>query len=205
MGAVAAVTPAGAAVQGSGTSLVSTTIAQLDLGDGLLGVRVLGDDSRSNLDKAQGVPEAATTLRPLEVSSTLAALNLSMPTVGVRSQGAEDRKNNLGIDLGSLGLTPVVDGQVVGGTLAALVDATGARSGMLTELTDLALVGGLVGVDSVDTVLGTNALKDYTQSGRGLNVDSVTALNLGALLDGLGIPLSNLSIDALAGLLDQLG
>jgi hypothetical protein len=208
VGAFGAVTPAGAAVQGAGTGLISTSMLAVDLGDGLLGIRVLGDDTRSNLDKLQGVPEGATTLRPLEVTSAVAALsalNQALPTVGVRSQGPVDRKDNIGVDLGSLGLTQVVDGQLVGGALAALVDAAGAKSSMLTDLTNLSLVGGLVDVNSISTVLGASALNDFTESGRLVDVDAISALNLGALLDGLGIALPNLSLASLAGLLDQLG
>src|SRR5687768_2829463 len=49
-----------AASPGIGTSVVGTTIAQLDLGD-ILSTRILGDDSIATIDKGVlAVPEAAT-------------------------------------------------------------------------------------------------------------------------------------------------
>jgi hypothetical protein len=206
VGAVATTTPAGAAVAGSGTSLVSTSLVTVDVGEGLLGIRVLGDDSRSNLDKLQGVPEASTVLRPLEITSNVAALsalNKAIPPVEVRSQGAEDKKD-AGIDLGSLGLPQVASGQLTPASLSAIVDSVSARSGMLSALSDLALVGGLADVDSVATLLGTAAATGSSDAVRALDVGAVGALNLGALLTGLGLDIDNLSLAMVEDLLAEL-
>ena len=213
VGAVATATPAGAAVSGAGTAVVGTSILAVDIGDGMLGIGVLTDASRSNLDKLQGVPEAATALRPLDITSNVDALsdlNKSIPTVEARSQGAED-KQSAGIDLGSLGLEALADGQLSAAELFAVVDSAGARSGITSEaLTNLALVGGLLDVDAINAVagdlplLGTNAAATASEASRTLDVGAVNLLNLGALLDGLGIPLGDLSLDQVADLLDTL-
>ena len=209
---------ASAATPGVGTSIAKTTVAQLDLGD-LLSARILGDDSRSSIDQSAGTPEAATVLRPLTLESgVIDALNLTLPEIEVRTTGAENRQEVAAIDLDQkldaiLNAVPalgdvapsVVSGVVAPASLAAVVDAAGARSGLNTELFDLAAGGGLVSVESVTGSLGTDAASADTDSVRGLDVDTISALNLGALLDGLGIPLTNLSVDTVAGLLDELG
>jgi hypothetical protein len=213
VGAVATTTPAGAAVSGAGTALVGTSILNVDVGDGLLGIGVLTDASRSNLDKLQGATEAATALRPLDITSNvpaLAALNKSVPTVEARTTGAED-KESAGIDLGSLGLEALADGQLSLASLFAIVDGAGARSGITSEaLTNLALVGGLLDLDAVNAVasevplLSTNAGTSSTEASRLLDVGAINVLNLGALLDGLGIPLGDLSLDQVLGMLEGL-
>jgi hypothetical protein len=196
-----------AASPGIGTSAVTTTIAQLDLGD-LLSARILGDDSRSTIDKGVlAVPEAATVLRPLTIASgvpALSALNKEIAPVETRTQGAE-KKTDYSTDLDTIGLPQLIDGTVLPVSLSAIVDDAGARGGLLSTLSDLNVASGLVSVDSIVANLGTNAAKDSSLSTRGLDVDSIGALNLGALLAGLGLPLDSLDVADLSALTDALG
>ena len=208
---------ASAATPGVGTSLAKTTVAQLDIGNDLLSARVLGNDSASSIDPSRGTPEAATVLRPLTVTSgVIDALNVSLPEVSVRTTGAENRQEVAAIDLDSVLKDKLPDaldavagtlasGEISPASLAAIVDAVGARSGLNAELADLSAAAGLVSVDAITGALGTDAATVDTDTFQGLDVDTVSALNLGALLDGLGIPLTDLDVATVAGLLEELG
>ena len=194
-----------AATPGIGTSIVGTSVAQLDLGD-LLSARILGDDSIATIDKGVlAVPEAATILRPLTIASeALPALNKEIPPVETRSTGTE-KKTDYSTDLGGLLLPQLVDGTLTPATLSAIVDSAGARAGLINSLTDLVLAGGLLSVDSVTADLGANAAKESSTSTRGLDVGAISGLNLGALLAGLGLPLDRLGLPAIEDLTAQAG
>jgi LPXTG-motif cell wall-anchored protein len=194
-----------AASPGIGTSVVQTTIAQLDLGD-ILSTRILGDDSIATIDKGVlAVPEAATVLRPLTVTSgLLPALNKEIAPVETRSQGAEN-KTDYSTDLGNVLLPQLIDGSLTPATLSAIVDSAGARAGMIDTLANLVVGGGLVSVDSITANLGANAAKDSSTSTRGVDVGAISGLNLGALLAGLGLPLNALGLPDIEGLTDELG
>ena len=204
-GAVSAGTAGAATPNGVGTSSASNTVAQVDLGSGLLSVRVLGDDAQSSIDPKVGAPAAASVLHPLTVSSnTLSALNVSAPSVEARSSGAPQ---NVGTsrDLGATGLpSSVIKGVIDPAVLSAVVDAAGARSGLNAALNNLAAVGGVVSVDKVSSTLGANAAKADSDGTRGFSATNLNVLNLGALLDGLGLPLGNLSLAQIGNTLQSL-
>ena len=208
---------ASAATPGVGTSSVGTTVASLELGD-LLSADILSDDSQSSIDKAVGTPEAATVLRPLHLNSVISGLNLDLPPIEVRTTGAESRQEVAAIDIDqqvdtALNAVPaladlapsLVQGTLAPASLAAVVDTVGARSGLNSELVDLVAGGGLASVDRIAGNLGTDAATADSDGIRGLDVDTISALNLGALLEGLGISLTDLDADAVSGLLDELG
>jgi LPXTG-motif cell wall-anchored protein len=204
-GAVTSGTAGAATPNGVGTSSASNTVAQVDLGNGLLSVRVLGDDAQSSIDPKVGAPAAASVLHPLTVSSnTVSALNISAPSVEARSSGAPQ---NVGSsrDLGAAGLPgPVVKGVIDPAVLTAVVDAAGARSGLNAALNNLAAVGGVVSVDKIASSLGANAAKIDSDGTRGFSATNLQVLNLGALLDGLGLPLGNLSLAQIGNMLQSL-
>lgn len=195
---------ANAASPGVGTAQATTSLLQVELGD-LLAADVLSDASRSTLDKAvTSVPEAATALFPLTLASgSIDALNQQIAPTEVRSTGSE-QKTDYSADLGSV-LPAVVDGTLTPATLSALVDATGAKGGLLNNVADLAVGGGLLNVDAVAANLGTLAAKDASTGARTIDIDSISGLNLGALLAGLGIPVSDLDLATIVGLVESLG
>jgi hypothetical protein len=205
-GAVTAST-AGAATtpNGVGTSSASSTVAQVDLGNGLLSVRVLGDDGQSTIDPKVGAPEAATVMRPLTVSSnTVSALNLSAPTVEARSSGAQKSVND-SRDLGAAGLpASVVKGVVDPAQLTAVVDSASARSGLNAALSNLAAAGGVVSVDKISSALGAVAAHGNSDGLRGFSATNLQVLNLGGLLNGLGLPIGNLSLAQISSMLQNL-
>lgn len=194
-----------AATPGVGTSVVGTSIAQLDLGD-LLSARILGDDSIATIDKGVlAVPEAATVLRPLTLTSELLpALNQSIAPVETRSTGVE-KQTDYSTDLGNLLLPQIADGTLTPATLSAVVDSAGARAGLVNTLTNLVLGGGLVTVDSVAANLGANSAKESSTSTRGIDIGAISGLNLGALLAGLGLPLNALALPDITALTEELG
>jgi hypothetical protein len=203
----ATVGTAGAATtpNGVGTTSASNTIAQVDLGNGLLGIRVLGDDAQSSIDPKVGTPAAASVLHPLVVSSnTLSALNLSAPAVEARSTGSPQ---NVGSsrDLGASGLpASIVKGVIDPATLSAVVDSAGARSGLNAALNNLAAAGGVVSVDKITSTLGAVAAKSDSNGTRGVSATNLQVLNLGALLNGLGLPIGNLSLAQVSSMLQNL-
>ena len=204
---VAAIAPLSATIAraaeptGVGTGTVSSTVLRVDVGGGnVLSVRVLGDDGSSTNDPAKGSPASATSITPLTISSGVApALNAATPSVSTSSSGAED-KETFSKDLES---APAASGSL-SATLSSVVDTLGARSGIDASLTDLSVAGGLLNVPSATVTLGTNAANGEASGTRSISIPSIEVLNLGAVLNAIGLPLADLPLDQLLGLLNQL-
>lgn len=213
--AVATVAPSAAqdpaATAGAGVSSGSTSLLTLALGSDSLLLRLIGEDSLTSNDPASDGPLALERVSPLQVTSTLlpALGGVSLPTMEARSTSGSDSAATPGVNLGSLlAGTPVpglLSGVVDPVALQALVDANGATSGAQGAVHDLAVLGGLLQLDSATANLGSGALVTDANAVRGLQLDSLEVLDLAALLDALGISLADLSLDAAVGLLDQLG
>src|SRR5262245_48377265 len=97
---IAAIAPLSATIaeaaepSGVGTGTVSSTLLSVNVGDGLLSVRVLGDDGTSTTDPAKGTSMGSTSLTPLTISSTaVPALNVTSPSITSSSTGAEDKQS----------------------------------------------------------------------------------------------------------------
>src|SRR5205085_847102 len=69
----------------------------------------------------------------------------------------------------------------------------------------LSVAGGLLSIPSADVTLGTNAATAKASGTRAVSIPSIEVLNLGAVLQGLGITLADLPLDDLLALLDSLG
>lgn len=218
--ASATIGSAGAASTGVGTSKASTTILDVAVGtDGaLLGLRLLGDDSQSTIDaKTATAPEAFSKLTALSATSTVLQgadsndLNLAVGELESRQPGGDADVNNTPISLSVPGVpVPAGFGNVLTGTLSlahltSAVEAAAARSSLDASLTSLSVVGGLLNVDAVSSKSGTESVASSSSSSRSAAVDAITVLDLGAVLDGLGISISDLSVaqvDALIAALD---
>src|SRR5204863_828685 len=159
LGAAAATggTASAATGTGVGTTRATTTALNISLGNNgsLLNVRVLGDDGIANIDPKQGAPSAAgSSISPLNSTSSVSALNLSLPKVSVASTGAADNKSVPSIDLA----TPLTTGKIQPLSLSAVVDATqGAASGLNSSLSNVTAVAGLLSVPSATSSLGAVA------------------------------------------------
>lgn len=193
-------TGAHAAVDGTSTAEATSTVLAVDLGsDGtILSVRVLGDDAASTID---GARSSNAALRPLSVASELLAAGIEVPPVSVSSTDGEVSESTQTVSLETL----ATSGSLEPATLTAAVDQAGARSGITSALVDLGAAGGLLDADSVAAELATDAAGDSSSSMRSVHAGAVTVLNLGALLEGLGIDLEALPLEALYGLLSELG
>jgi hypothetical protein len=192
-----------AATNGVGTATVTSTVVDLQLGANgeVLTLRVLGDDGLSTIDPAKGAPVSGETFRPLAASSrTAPAAGVTSPTVATSSTGAEDRKSAQP----SLPNAAVFSG-ALNAVLSSVVDAAGARSGLQAGLANLRLAGGLVNVPTGVVQVTTNAAKGSSTATRTITIPDVRVLDLAAVLDGLGLKLTDLSVNQLLGLLKSLG
>ena len=202
-GPLAGFAAADAAPKGVGTGTVSSTALSIQLGANgdLLSIRVLGDDGSSTIDPAKGTPVSSSTLRPLTVSSkTVPALNLALPAVTSRSTGAEDKKSVAP----AVPSSPAASGKL-NAALSSIVDAAGARSGLAAGLANLGLAGGLVEVPTGSVQVASKATGGSASGSRTITIPEVRVLDLSAVLDGLGLGLTDLSVTQILGLLKGLG
>ncbi len=210
VGAATFVSPAKAATPGVGTALSSSSLLDVKLGS-LLNLKLLADEARSTIDPSVAQPEAFSRLNVLALTSALPAPlnNVSLPVVESRSPGGAPSVDGPALNLGTLGgLTlPVslLGGVVSPAKLTSGVDGAGARSGLTSGLGNVNLVGGLISATGLDSVLGTNANGSAADGSRTMKAGAIDVLDLGALLNGLGIPLTNLPIGTVSEILNTLG
>lgn len=207
---VAAIAPLSATIasaaepNGVGHGTVDSTLLQVDVGPGghVLSVKVLSDEGRSTIDPSDGAPVSSTSLTPFSISSgAVPALNLSSPAVGTSSTGAEETQS---VSSPALAEVPALSGSL-SATLSSVVDAVGARSGLDAALSKLSVAGGLLSVPSASVALGTSAATTQSSGTRSISIPSIEVLNLGAVLEALGLTLADLPLDDLLGLLGALG
>jgi hypothetical protein len=208
VGASVSLGSAGAAPTGVGTAGATTNVLDVALGNAgaLLHVKVLSDQSQSTIDsKTSSTPLADSKLTAASVaSSVVPALNLSIPAGGFEAKqpgGAAD-VNQPSLDLANPSIAglivPTSLGKALSGTvnlahLTAAAAAGSAKSTLTESLTDLGVAGGLLGAHTVSSTSGSNAANTESDSTREVKVDAITVLDLGSLLEGLGIPLTDLT------------
>src|SRR5439155_16289356 len=174
----------------------------------LLSIKALTDTSKSTIDPKVARPSvASTTLAPLTIASgAVSALNVAAPSITVSSTGAAQSIAAPTVSVPAAVPAIVATGSVAPGTLNAAVDSTGAHSGLSSSITNLTLGGGgVLSLPSLTSSLGTSAASVNANGTRGVVLPSVTLLDLGALLKGLGIDLGNLSLATVTNLVSQLG
>lgn len=196
--------PAAAPPTGVGSGLVRSTLLGVDLGD-LINLDILDDESLSTIDPVNGEPVSSAVLNPVKLTSSVLG-PLSLGTVATSTTGAEDRKSVDANTAGNIPL-PVVSG-LLSGDLSSIVDGEGARSSLLAGIGGgLDLVGGLIDLGKTPEAMTftTSAAPARAEGLRGLNIPSLSLLNLGDLLEGLGLPLADMPLTDLTGLLEGLG
>ena len=207
---VAVGAPAGAQTTpvGVGTGTGNSSLLSIDLGS-LLQLNLINEASSGTIDPANGVPTAFEQLQALSLqSSTLPALgDLTLPLVETRTTGGQDSKTTSLLDLSTLPspVSGLLSGQINPATLSSIVSSDGAVSSLTSTLDNLALLGGVVKTSSASADLGSFAKSASANAGRSLGIDQLTALDLGGLLQLLGISLDQLPVDTLTGLVGQLG
>jgi hypothetical protein len=203
MAAVGSGGPASAAATGVGTAEVSTSLLKVSLGNSgsLLSARLLGDDSRSTIDPSVSAPAASTKFVPLQLSSAaVPALNATVGAVESTSTGPQTVQSSPVVDL----TTAATTGSVSPFSIVSQVDSGSARSLLDTSAANVSVAGGLLQVPSVSSALDTTAAADRARGLRGVNVPSVTVLDLSAVLEGLGVRLTDLPVETLTSLLTTL-
>ena len=216
VGAATLVSPAHAAtVSGVGTSAASSSLLDVALGTAgsVLNVRLLADDARSTIDPSVAAPEAFSRLNVASITSNLLPAplnNIQVPIVESRSPGGSGNVASPGLNLANPVAGLSVPAALLGGVLAPAsltsgVDATGAHSALTSALGNISLVGGLISATGFDSTLGTAAKTGQADGTRTIKANAVNVLDLGSLLNGLGIPLGDLPISAVSGLLSGLG
>jgi hypothetical protein len=208
--AVAAGGPASAATTGVGTTRATTTGASISLGtDGsLLSAQILGDNGIANIDPKQGAPSsAASSLSPLNASSStlpaVSTVNQVLPKISVSSTGAADNKS---VPTTSLN-TPLTTGTIAPLSLSAAVDSVqGAASGLTSTVNNFTAVGGLLSIPTLQSSLGAAAKPGDADGLRGITTNNqpIKVLNLGAVLQGLGVNPASLTVTQVGGILDAL-
>ncbi|MEY2467455.1 MAG: hypothetical protein QOF21_153 [Actinomycetota bacterium] len=219
VGAATLVSPAKAVTtSGVGTSAASSSLLDVALGTAgsVLNLRLLADDARSTIDPSVAAPEAFSRLSVASITSSLLPApfhNFQVPIVESRTPGGSGNVASPGLNLGTIvpvALPVALPVSLLGGVLAPAtltsgVDATGAHSALTSSLGNISLVGGLISATGLNSTLGTAAKANQADGSRTVKANAINVLDLGALLDGLGLPLDALPIDAVSGILDGLG
>jgi hypothetical protein len=208
LGAAVSLGSAGAAPTGVGTAGATTNVLDVALGSAgsLLHVQVLSDQSQSTIDaKTSATPLADSKLTAASVaSSVVPALDLTLPASEAKQPGGSADVSQQSINLASptipgVNLTVPVDlGKALSGTvdlahLTAAAAATNAKTTLTESLSNLGVAGGLLKANTVSSTSGSNATNSESDSSREVKVDAITVLDLGSLLEGLGIPLADLT------------
>jgi hypothetical protein len=210
---------ASAQTSGVGTAAVTTNLLDINLAGGLLGLKVISDQGKSNVDPATGTSQAISQLIPISLSSnTLSLINTLNGALGAvnqkfvaQSPGGNPNVSTPGVNFATpaTGLAlplNLLSGSLNAGTLSALFDsAKGATSALDTSLTNLNVAGGLLTADTFGDQNGSAANTGLTTGSRTVNIGDIKALNLGALLQGLGINPGSLPTNIVTGLVDKLG
>lgn len=206
--------PAAAQAAGVGTSLTSTKVLTAQLGNNgqLLDLLLLGDEARSTIDPSVAAPEAFSRLTAVTAKTAIVPnnpINLTQGVYEARSNGANEVPI-VASPVSSLtgvpaALGPVLSGSVDAGKLTARLTDGVASSGLSASVSNVSAVGGLVSLGSLKSTLDSAASGTTSSATRGASVNDVTVLDLGALLQGIGLPLGELTPAQVVALVDALG
>jgi hypothetical protein len=197
-------TAAAAAGDGTGSGTVTTSVLDAALGD-VLGMKLLEDVAGSTTDAKLGTVGATSRLRQLQITGAVPSLNQVIGEHQVTAPGGTADVTTSLVDLGALGVGPVVDGTLDPVVLKALSTPGMATSSTAKVLEGLSLLGGLADLGAVDAADSTASGATAAEAARTLSVDSLSALDLGRLLQGLDLEVVNLPLSVVSGLVTSLG
>ncbi len=209
LAAAAYTAPASAEIAGVGTSLSSTKVLSAQLGNGqLLDLLLLGDEARSTIDPAVAAPEAYSRLTAIKASTAIVPNSPINVEKSFEAKSAGPSEVAIpGTTFASslpLDLAPVISGTVDPGKLTATVLNGTAAAGLNVKLSDISAVGGLLSVDSLTSTMGASSAGSASDAARGVAVQNIKVLDLGSLLQGLGLPLGELTPKQVIALVDGL-
>ena len=201
--------PASAEIaSGVGTSSTTTKVLTAQLGEAgaLLDLALLADEARSTIDSAVASPEAFTRLTAIKAATSIvptSPINVTQGVFEAKSSGPTE------VPIGEQALAPAALGPVLSGTvnpgkLTATLNQGVAAATMATELSQVKAVGGLLGIGSLTSTLDASSAAASSGATRGASVKDITVLDLSALLQGLGLPLGQLTPDQVVALVDAL-
>lgn len=200
--------PAAAQSGGAGTALSSTKLVTAQVGEkgSILDLTLVGDEAQSSIDTAVGTPGSFARLTLAKVASAIVPGNpVTNTSYGVFEAKHTGPTSTPIPTAASFPTTaPILSGSVVPGVLNATLSNNIANSGLNTELSNVSAVGGLAAIASIKSSLTSGATAENASGQRSAAVTDVTVLDLGAVLQGLGIQLPNLTVSQLAGLIDGL-
>lgn len=189
--------------QGVGTGTVVTSVVDAALGN-LLGLTLLEDIAQSTTDPKVGPAGASSVLSQLKLSSTLPALNRVIGQHKVAAPGGPGEISTSLLNLNELGLGAVVNGTIEPILLKALNQPSSATASS-ARITDLGLLGGLASLGVLNSTDRTGSGTAAAEAARAMSLDALSVLNLGALLDGLGLDILTLPLSVVSGLVSSLG
>ena len=200
--------PAAAQSGGAGTALSSTKLVTAQVGEkgSILDFTLVGDEAQSSIDSAVGAPGAFARLTLAKVASSIVPGNpVTNTTYGVfEAKHTGPTSTPIPAAAAFPTTAPILSGSVVPGVLNATLSNNVANSGMNTELANVSAVGGIASVASIKSSLTSGATGDNASGQRSAAVTDVTVLDLGAILQGLGVQLPNLTVGQIAALVDGL-
>ncbi|HEX7168250.1 MAG TPA: hypothetical protein VF230_14825, partial [Acidimicrobiales bacterium] len=199
------------AATGVGTSMSRANALTTLLGtDGsLLNLALVSDESQTTLDSGVAAVGSTSKLALARVGSSVVSHEVVNQTVGLyeaKSTGPTETSIAGGAlaPAGGLSSVPVLGGTVVPGKISATLDNGVANAGIIAELSNATGTGGLVSIESVKASLGAQSSPTSSTATRAASISNVTVLDLGAVLQGLGIDLTALPVDTVTALVDKL-
>lgn len=216
VGAGVSLAPATAqTTEGVGTSLAGTTVLSVDLGGGsILALDLLADNSQATIDSAVADPSAYSRLQLLTLNSEIApAINVlddNIPVVESRTPGGEPTVETAALEISVpndavAGAGSIASGSITPAKLTSSLAGGVAAASLLAEIASVDVAGGLLHVGAVGSNLASTAGPTASSAVRSVSIEAVTVLDLGAVLQGLGINLADLSIDTAVALVEELG
>jgi hypothetical protein len=188
---------------GVGAGTVSTNVLDAALGD-LLGLTLLEDVAGSTTDPKLGQVGASSVFRQLKLSSTISALNKVVGEHKVSAPEGQAEVNTSLLNLNSLGLGAVVSGALQPLNLKALHTPSASTSSS-AKITDLGLLGGLASLGVLNATDKTGSGTAASEAARAMTLDALSLLDLGKLLQGLGLDILNLPLSVVSALLTSFG
>lgn len=210
--AVVAPSPAGAqSATGVGTTEVSHTLLSASVGS-LLELVALKDIGRSGIETAIQPAGALARLEVLKLKSSvlpaLEAVSDKFPVFESSAPGGQGSVSGNSVDLGSSSLVPGLPLKLTGGTLSptnlsAALNELGAKSALDSAI-NLNVLSDILSIRGVNNRMTTAASLPSADGTRSLEIGKIDVLTLGDLLAGLLLPLVDLPLSVIDGLVENL-
>lgn len=205
---VVAAVPASAAGNGVGQTKTTTSVLSLSIGKdgGLLNLNLLRDTGSANIDSHGADPTGSKTSL-VALSLNAAGVHVATPALGTSAPGGTPDVAGPTIDTKALGVpATLATATIIPAALHSDFAPTAAHSTIgAATIQNLTVAGGaLAKVALLQSNLGANAISAQADGTRGVTVSNIDLLNLGALLQGIGVPPTSLSVSTLSNLLSQL-